>query len=227
MVKARNRTEDALTITFVADELIDEHLRWARSPVRQAAESVMSLADVQVEFVGDNTDTSSAITALEAGAWDEERDQVNCNRLFERINLSTGQRMIVLSGFDLYTQQTAFVFGSTGITKSNEAGLTIISAHRLLSLPDQQQPRALRHIAKHEIGHLMGLGLAEGSIRNRDPRVGFYAGHCINECVMMQAASLDEALNQAEEASNRVNHGFCDDCTEVTETLVSNAIDKQ
>ncbi len=78
-------------------------------------------------------------------------------------------------------------------------------------LSPEQAALVTKHIARHEVGHLVGLD--DDTIRKQDIRGGIYEGHCANECTMQQVVSIPEAVSLATRLQHKANAGFCRDCT--------------
>ncbi len=88
--------------------------------------------------------------------------------------------VFILVSRDLVAEGTNFIFGVT----LKELGLSLQSTARFeQGIADQQTLRqTIRHIARHEFGHLVGLDTS--TITRQDTRGGLYTGHCVNECTM-------------------------------------------
>ncbi|MCA9332603.1 hypothetical protein KDA00_01895 [Candidatus Saccharibacteria bacterium] len=141
--------------------------------------------------------------------------QVDADQFFMNIReLADAQEpLFVLLSKDLRAEGTNFIFGF-GI---KEAGICVQSLYRYVREVRQVElPVIVRHIARHEFGHM--LGLDGTSIRNQDTRGGLYRGHCANDCTMQQVMTVVEANQRAQRLQTRPNAGFCSGCVEVLQS---------
>lgn len=81
---------------------------------------------------------------------------------------------------------------------------------------DEEIIDAVRLIARHEYGHMIGLVNKE-TITERGPWGEYdsiiYKGHCDNvPCTMQQINSTDEAFKLSQELLNKSDAGFCPNC---------------
>lgn len=86
---------------------------------------------------------------------------------------------------------------------------TVISVHRVRELAQREQRRlALRRLATHNFGHVLGL---PDERREHDIRHTYGGLHCTRRCLMRASPTLAEVLSYAEEES-RDGVMLCDLC---------------
>ena len=96
-----------------------------------------------------------------------------------------------------------------------ETGIAVQSLYRFKKLNREAGRLAVRHIAGHEMGHMLGLD-SETIIK-----VSQIDGHCENECRMKQVNSALDAAQLAYKLRNRRMGGFCLDCISVLREIHS------
>lgn len=109
-----------------------------------------------------------------------------------------------------------FILGA----KLGDVNIQSINRYLEAGLSPDETAAVVRHIARHEFGHM--LGLDEATIANQDGRglhSPLYAGHCANLCTMQQTASVEEASYLAQTLKDQSNAGFCLDCANYIRTL--------
>jgi hypothetical protein len=98
---------------------------------------------------------------------------------------------------------------------------TVMSVHRVRELAGKEQRRlALRRLATHNFGHVLGLPRGD---RGHDVRRSFGEVHCTRRCLMRAAPTLAEVLSYAEEES-RDGVMLCDLCQHDAVATAANSL---
>lgn len=177
--------------------------------------TVLGVGDVAIAsgLQGFKTTVDTAVTGLEEDFFDSSRNQINADRYFSHLWLNTdfaGPRFdVVVTDQDMYFEGTNFVFGAAW----EQMRLAITSFARYIEATPNQvdQSRLVRHVAKHEFAHLLGMNTPEDYV-NPDLRSGLYYGHCANECTLHQFMSMQELAEQTSRLEGQEDAGFCKDC---------------
>lgn len=172
---------------------------------------VMGVARRDYDFDQTFLEQARSLTDIETTAVNPA-GQVDADDFYRKLLgvADTDRPLFVLIGKDLRAEGTNFIFGF-GL---KEAGLCVQSLFRYARDTHRSElPTLVRHIARHEFGHL--LGLDKSTIKNQDQRPGLYQGHCANDCTMQQVMTVPEAYERAQHLSSKPNAGFCGDCTDV------------
>jgi predicted Zn-dependent protease len=165
----------------------------------------------EMAVVSGGLEAAFALSTLQQSAYNRSRAQVELDRYASLIVGGTDRENdnFVLTDEDVYMEGTNFVFGAT----MPWHGLSVQSAARFVRTTSSQslQRHLIRHVARHEYGHLVGLNAAE-DYKNPDVRGGIYEGHCADECTMQQVMSVPEAAELTEKLKDRELAGFCAGC---------------
>lgn len=206
-----NCGETLPVIRLAADqEMIDQH----PDLVLAAAEGisdVQHLMGISHGINGDLLTQGQGLSEIESGLL-SPKGQLRIERFLDLMTgsgfSSSQDPVFILVEKDLVAEGTNFIFGIT----SKNRGISIQSIHRFL--PEIKNTTTgyniVRHIARHEYGHLVGLD--ETSILHTDSRGGLYTGHCTNECTMQQVMSVPEAKSLSVRLEHKSHAGFCSDC---------------
>jgi predicted Zn-dependent protease len=182
---------------------------------------VTNVAGLEPKFDAELLNQAESLDAILAH-YTDRNDQVDADRLYAEVGSSGIARpdapLIVFTTKDLTTHSTSFIFGFG----DPDVGLSVQSVKRYMdgirgSAAEEVRLRVVRHIARHEYGHM--LGLTEKSIVNQDLRGGVYSGHCVNECTMRQVPSVQEVVDLSARVINRPQAGFCSDCVGVLQHM--------
>ncbi|MEI6850939.1 MAG: hypothetical protein WCK26_03155 [Candidatus Saccharibacteria bacterium] len=126
-------------------------------------------------------------------------------------NITNNRPDYILTDQDIYPEGMNMAY-ALGCTPDN-AHLSIQSIARIVRATENPllQYDAVRHIARHEFGHIIGMN-SESDYFNPDKRPGLYEGHCANDCTMHQVMSPEEAIEAAEYLKDYNMAGFCIGC---------------
>lgn len=189
----------------------------------EGVSDVIRLQGNQPVIYSGTRQATEVIDEVEANSFDNNRNQIQLecmvdNLLIANPNLAADYPEYIITDRDLYGEGLTFALGYT----LSETGLSIQSIARILAVRDingeaaspYNQAVTVRHIARHEFGHMMGM-LKPQDYSNPDLRDGLlYSGHCNNICTMKQADSAEDMFEIAEYI--HYNHlgmaGFCASC---------------
>lgn len=209
-----NRPLPSMEVRLAADAAVMEHAPDLLMSAAEGIDDVLAIMGRGGTFDETLLDQAGSLTAIE-DHFRLPNGQVSIESLLgvmeEHDFASPAKPAFVLVGSDLKAEGTNFVFGVT----RKRSGVSLQSTRRFeRGIRDRLLLRkTIRHIARHEFGHLMGLD--EGSIRNRDKRGGIYEGHCASGCTMQQVMSVSQAADHARKLSHEPHAGFCADCVSV------------
>ncbi len=196
----------------------NEYLHNARPDLLvEAAGGIYDVIGIQgsgAKIVTGGLETASVISQFEAQAFNHRRGQLDLDAHVQNLAANTDvasptQTDFILTAKDLYADDLSFVFGVTYTSRA----LCIESVTRFVAhTKDVDLQKALvRHVARHEYGHLVGMNNRADYVRP-DTSGGINEGHCADTCTMQQILSVDEAVKQVERLSGRGVAGFCMGC---------------
>jgi predicted Zn-dependent protease len=175
---------------------------------------VLTVQGLNGKIVSGGPYSAEIISGIEHEVHNPERGQVDLVDfvpvLAKRTNLEASTPNFILTAQDLhYGEQTSFVFGLTLPSWQ----LSVQSVARFVSYVDDPgiQRRLVRHIARHEYGHMAGMNELN-DYANPDRRSGLYEGHCANLCTLRQVMCVQEVEALSLELSDRETAGFCVGC---------------
>lgn len=110
---------------------------------------------------------------------------------------------VILVADDMYYQKNNFIIGLSGL------GLgMIVSTHRFMDLPQQEQIECIKTAALHELGHVFGA-IHSKRIQAVEDKLG---RHCTNVCVMRQGLVVPGDWLRMTKDRVRSGRPFCDEC---------------
>jgi hypothetical protein len=183
---------------------------------------VIRLQGVQPIIFGPHEDNSRIIDEVELPSFDHSRSQLQLecmadNLLIAKPDLAMDRPEYILTDRDMYGGELRFALGYAMADRD----LSIQSIARLIQVERSngepcdpyEQYLAVRHIARHEFGHVLGLRLPQ-DYDNPDLGVDYHAGHCNNACTMRQVDNAPETFDLAIylERSGLGMAGFCASC---------------
>lgn len=173
---------------------------------------VIQLQGNKSQLLHGGHETAQTIDSLETESFNLKRQQLDLGRFVTLVARHENDRIIecpyyVISDRDFYAENLNFVFG---VTNSN---ISVQSVYRFIQATADQglQQASVRHIARHEYGHLAGMN-DPSDYANPDTRGSIFSGHCANLCTMSQYVSVDQVFEAVTRSASSAVAGFCDDC---------------
>lgn len=196
-----------LSVLFAPDLSVRELGHEVMGPIKAGFEDVARLADIPINI--NEVDNSISDRIFVAG-YDESREQVSTRRALGAVSVYKGTALVYVTMFDLFAEGTNFIFGQNSATEIG--GYLALSPFRFSADNAGNIGPVMKHIARHEAGHMFGLR-EDSDYPNPDRRGGLYEGHCANEpCTMQQKVTVPDMLRQMEKLQHRPHAGFCADC---------------
>ena len=175
---------------------------------------VLTVQGYSPRIVSAREEISTFIGQLEQQNYNSSRGQLSLESYWQTLGthtdmLRTSRPDFVLSGLDLYAENTNFVFGVT--IPEMQVSVQSIARYIRMTRDESVQLAATRHIARHEYAHIAGMN-DRSDYRRPDTRGGIYEGHCMDECTMQQVMNTNDVLSLLEKLDGHELAGFCVSC---------------